>query len=107
MSLPPDCNPGQEYRMGGAAPKEIPAEGTLVRASRSARTRSRPFGARPLATMAAFFIWRAGGLVAGAFLAALPVHLEILSASRSQTFTCCHRLPAYLNSSSRGFSRPK
>jgi hypothetical protein len=56
MSLPPDCNPGQEYRMGGAAPKEIPAEGTLVRASRSARTRSRPFGARPLATMAAFFI---------------------------------------------------
>jgi hypothetical protein len=24
----------------------------------------------------------------------LPVHLEILSASRNQTFTCCHRLPA-------------
>jgi hypothetical protein len=38
---------------------------------------------------------------------ALPVHLEILSASRNQTFTCCHRLPAYLNSSSSGFSRPK
>jgi hypothetical protein len=37
----------------------------------------------------------------------LPVHLEILSASRNQTFTCCHRLPAYLNSSSSGFSRPK
>ena len=35
------------------------------------------------------------------------VHLEILSASRNQTFTCCHRLPAYLNSSSVGFSRPK
>jgi hypothetical protein len=34
-------------------------------------------------------------------------HLEILSASRNQTFTCCHRLPAYLNSSSSGFSRPK
>jgi hypothetical protein len=49
MSLPPDCNPGQEYRMGGAAPKEIPAEGTLARAFRSARTRSQPFGARPLA----------------------------------------------------------
>src|SRR6202042_2127521 len=27
--------------------------------------------------------------------------------SRNQTFTCCHRLPAYLNSSSNGFSRPK
>src|SRR5271163_1976966 len=35
------------------------------------------------------------------------VHREILSNSRSQTFTCCQRLPAYLNSSSRGFFRPR
>ena len=33
------------------------------------------------------------------------VHREILSNSRSQTFTCCQRSPRYLNSSSRGFSR--
>jgi hypothetical protein len=35
------------------------------------------------------------------------IHREILSNSRSQTFTCCQRLPAYLNSSSRGLSRPR